>query len=65
MDLPSPDDIAYILTLPFVVSYWPLIVGALLLFVIMAKGRTWMMLPVSAIFVALQLWHMGVLVKPE
>lgn len=60
MDLPSPDDIAYILTLPFVVSYWPLIVGGLMLFILAVRGKTWMMFPVGTLFVLLQLWHMGV-----
>lgn len=60
MDLPSPDDITYLLSLPFVVAYWPLLLGGLVLFVIAAKGRNWMMLPVGTLFVVLQLWHMGV-----
>jgi len=59
MDLPSPDDIAYLLSLPFVVSYWPLLLGGLALFVIATRGKNWLMLPVGALFVALQLWHMG------
>ena len=58
--LPSPDDIEYLLTRPFIVSYWPLIVGGLLIFALAVRGKTWMMLPVGALFILLQLWHMGV-----
>lgn len=57
--LPSPDDISYLLARPFVVSYWPLILGVLVLFVLAVRGRTWMMFPVGVLFTALQLWHMG------
>ena len=64
MDLPSPEDVDYVLSLPFVVTYWPLILGALVLLLIMFKGRAWMMLPVGALFIILQLWRLGVFVLP-
>lgn len=57
--LPSPDDIAHLLTRPFVANYWPLILGGLLLFVLAVRGKTWMMFPVGILFILLQLWHMG------
>ena len=60
MELLTPDDVASVFSLPFVVAYWPLIVGGGVLFLIAVRGSNWMMFPVGALFIALQLWHMGV-----
>jgi hypothetical protein len=59
MDILRPDDVAAVFSLPFVVAYWPLILGGLTLFVIAVRGSHWMMFPVGALFILLQLWHMG------
>jgi len=59
MGLPSPDDINAFLTLPFVVTYWPLILGALLVLGLLVKGQNWAAVPVAALFVLLFAWRSG------
>lgn len=65
MDLLSPDDISAVLSTPFVVSYWPLLLGTLVLLIIMIRGSSWLMVPTGIAFGLLQAWHMGVFVDPS
>lgn len=60
MELLTPDDVVSVFSLPFVVAYWPLILGGGALFVIAVRGSHWIMFPVGTLFILLQLWHMGV-----
>ena len=57
--LPSPDDVNAFLTLPFVVTYWPLILGALVIIGLLIKGQNWATIPVAALFVLLFAWRSG------
>ncbi len=59
MDLLSPDDISAVMSSPFFVAYWPLMLGGLIILVLMIRGYTRTTIPLAAIFAALQAWHMG------
>ena len=59
MALPSPDDVSAFLTLPFVVTYWPLIVGALVALGLLVKGQNWAVVPVAGLFFLLFAWRSG------
>ena len=48
-----------ILTLPLVVTYWPLILGALVILGLLIKGQNWATVPVAALFVLLFAWRSG------
>jgi hypothetical protein len=60
MDLLSPDDIGSIMSSPFVVLYWPLLAGALLLLVFLMRGYYRATIPIAAIALLIQAWHSGV-----
>jgi hypothetical protein len=64
MEVPSPDDVGYLLSQPIVTLYWPLILGAVVMFILMVRGTTWVMLPIGAAFIALQMWHLGFFAPP-
>jgi len=59
MDLLSPDDIASVLSLPFVVVYWPLILGAPVVFLLLARGYSWIAIPLAGLTLLGQAWHLG------
>jgi hypothetical protein len=59
MALPSPDDVNALLTLPFVVTYWPLILGAVTVLGLLIKGQNWAAVPVALLFVLLFAWRSG------
>ena len=59
MDLLSPEDIGSLLSSPFVVKFWPLLVGGLVILVFLLRGYTRTTLPFAAMFAVLQAWHMG------
>ena len=61
MYLLSPDDIAAVLSLPFFVAYWPLVLGTVLLCVVVFAGYTRLLLPLAALIAALQAWHSGLI----
>ena len=60
-DLLSPDDIASVLSLPFVVAYWPLLLGGPVAFLLLAKGYSWLAIPVAGLTLLGQAWHLGML----
>lgn len=59
MDVPSPEDVASIFSLPFFVSYWPLIFGTVVLSVAVIAGYTRLTFVLAALIGALQAWHSG------
>ena len=59
MDLPSPDDIEALLSQPFVIAYWPAIIGAAVFFVTLARGAYRYAVPVALVTAAAQAWHAG------
>ena len=59
MDVLSPDDVGSVMSSPFFVAFWPLLLGGLIILVFMIRGYTRTTIPLAAIFVALQAWHMG------
>lgn len=59
MDLLSPEDIKSVMSSPFVTTYWPLLLGAVIILVFMMRGYSRTSLPLAAVFLALQAWHMG------
>jgi hypothetical protein len=59
MALPSPDDVNAFLTLPFVITYWPLILGAVIVLGLLIKGQNWAAVPVALLFVLLFAWRAG------
>jgi hypothetical protein len=59
MDLPSPDDISAILETPFVQSYWPLLLGGVVMIFLLFRGRGWLLLPAGVATGLAQAWHAG------
>ena len=60
-DVISPDDIASVMSHPFIVAYWPLLLGGPFVFLSMVKGYYWVAIPLAGLTVLLQAWHSGVL----
>ncbi len=60
-DLLSPDDIASVMQHPFVAAYWPLLFGGPFVFLFMVKGYNWVAVPLAALILLLQAWHLGML----
>jgi len=57
----SPDDLSA-MTLSVVFSiYWPIIVGALVLFLLLVNGFHRLTIPVIGVFMLIQAWHSGAL----
>ncbi len=63
MALPSPDDVRDVLTSPFVVMYWPAILGAIVFFIALARGGYRSATLVAVLALAAQAWHAGWLVE--
>ncbi len=57
----SPDDIASVMSHPFIAAYWPLLLGGPFVFVALAKGVYWVAIPLAGLTVLLQAWHSGML----
>lgn len=57
----SPDDVAATLSQPFVIMYWPLLVGTFLFAVTMVKGGYRFAAPVAGLTFLAQAWHAGVI----
>jgi hypothetical protein len=55
----SPDDIKSVAAIPFFVSYWPIIVGTVVMCVAVFAGFTRLTIPMAAIIAAVQAWHSG------
>lgn len=55
----SPDDVDAVFSLPFFVSYWPLVVGTVALCVAVFAGIQRALLPLIALIAAVQAWHSG------
>ncbi len=60
-NLLSPDDIASVMSHPFIVAYWPLLLAGPFVFLFMVKGVYWIAIPLAGLTVLLQAWHSGVL----
>lgn len=58
-ELPRPEDVEGILELPFIVMYWPMLIGAALFFLALARGHTWIAVPVAVIAAAVQVMRLG------
>lgn len=59
MNLPSPDDVSYLLSQPLVALYWPLIVGGAISSLLMVKGMIRACFLVALAFVGVQAWVSG------
>jgi hypothetical protein len=59
MYLISPDDVDAVISLPFFVTYWPLVVGTIALCVAVFAGFQRALLPLAALMAAAQAWHSG------
>ncbi len=59
MDVISPEDVGSIMSSPFVVTFWPLLVGAVVILVFMLGGYTRTTIPLAIFAVVIQAWHMG------
>lgn len=57
--IPRPEHVEAVLELPFVVMYWPMIVGTALFFLALARGHTWVAVPVAAIAIGVQATRLG------
>jgi hypothetical protein len=55
----SPDDVASIFSLPFFVSYWPLIFGTVVMSVSVIAGYIRLTFILGVLVAALQAWHSG------
>ncbi len=60
-NLLSPEDIASVLSHPFIAAYWPALLGAPFVFVALAKGYGWVAIPLAGLVVLVQAWHLGML----
>ena len=55
----NPEDLGA-MTLSVVFSvYWPMIVGALVLFLLLVNGHHRLTIPVIGVFMLIQAWHSG------
>lgn len=61
MYLLSPDDIVNFLSSPFILAFWPGIIGFLMIFLLASKGPRWLILPVLATSSFYQAWHLGII----
>jgi hypothetical protein len=59
MDVLSPEDVGSILSSPFFVTFWPLLVGAAVILVFLLRGYTRTTIPLAIIAAVIQAWHMG------
>ena len=59
MDLLSPDDLSDFFSSPFFITYWPIMVGGLVILIFLIRGYTRTTLPLAAIAIAVQAWNMG------
>ncbi len=57
----SPDDIASVLSHPFIAAYWPLLLGGPVVFLFLAKGINWVAIPLAGLTLLGQAWHSGML----
>ena len=57
----SPDDIASVMSHPFIAAYWPLLLGGPFVFLFMIKGYNWVAIPLAGLTVLGQAWHLGML----
>jgi hypothetical protein len=55
----SPEDVASVFSTPFFVSYWPLVLGTIVICVAMVTGYGRAILPLAALMAAVQAWHSG------
>ncbi len=60
-NLLSPEDVASVMSHPFIAAYWPLILAGPVVFVALAKGYYWVAIPLAGLIVLLQIWHAGML----
>ena len=58
--IPKPEHVEGILDMPFVVMYWPAIIGTALFFVALARGHTWLAIPVAAVAAGVLVMRLGV-----
>ena len=59
MDLLTPEGIKALLAQPFVVMYWPGMIGAAVFFATLARGAYRYAVPVALVTAAAQAWHAG------
>ena len=61
MYLISPEDISDVLSQPFVVAYWPMIVGTVIWLGFMMRGYTKAAILFVGLTLVYQAWHMGII----
>ncbi len=57
--IPRPEHVEGVLNSPFVVMYWPMILGTVLFVLALGRGHTWIAVPVAAIAMAVQAGSLG------
>ena len=55
----SPDDVTSVMSSPFFVVYWPLLVGGMVVIVFLFRGYTKTTIPVVAVSIMIPAWHAG------
>lgn len=60
LTIPRPEHVESLLGMPFVVMYWPAIIGAALFFLALARGHTWLAVPIGAVAVGVQVMRLGI-----
>ncbi len=60
-ELLSPDDLAAVMSHPFIAAYWPLLLGGPVVFLFMIKGYHWVAIPLAALALLGQAWHFDML----
>ena len=60
MAIPKPEHVEGIFDMPFVVMYWPAIIGTALFFLALARGQFWLAVPVAAVAAGVQVMHLGI-----
>lgn len=58
--IPKPEDVEGILNSPFIVMYWPMMIGTVLFVLLLGRGHAWIAIPVGAIAIAVQANRLGV-----
>lgn len=60
LSIPKPEHVESVLDMPFVVMYWPAIIGTALFFLALARGHTWLAVPIGAVAAGVQMMRLGI-----
>lgn len=60
LTIPRPEHVESILDMPIIVMYWPAIIGTALFFLALARGHTWLAIPIVAVAAGVQAMRLGI-----